>query len=203
MAVSAEKTTETDPAGDVWHWWMTETSWGWDYDIKDKSDIDIREMTFEIVGDQAIFTFKVEGNIVTNEKVNYYGTYDSDDVTYYFNYLNGTGMCYADGPSGMSFSQANYSISGSTLTATFTSVGEGSSNVQISGYAHYYSDTVLAEGGEYWMDATEDTGGDGDGDGDGDGGNGGPSGSSGTPGFEAVAVLAAVGIALIILRRRK
>lgn len=57
-------------------------------------------------------------------------------------------------------------------------------------------------------DSDGDGAGDGDGDGDGTGGDGDGDGDedgsgSGTPGFETLAVIAALGVALIILRRKK
>ena len=88
----------------------------------------------------------------------------------------------------------------------FNETGSDYSNAELWGYAAEYvemGDTTS----EWWGDWAPEThspfwGEDGDDD---DGGDGDEQQNppSGTPGFETIAAIAAIGIALIILRRRK
>ena len=105
-------------------------------------------------------------------------------------------------------SEQNITVSGDTVSVVLDVLGD-TSKVELWGYAVEYTTTVGAETNEWWGDWAPnekfphygETGGTDDTDDTDD-----PDGSdskTGTPGFELVVVLAAVAVALIILRKRR
>jgi len=222
MAVSADK-TESDPTGDVAHWEYTTGQWGWNYNIGNKPNIDITELSYFMSGPQLTLILKVVGTIQSSE-LNWYWVYlNTSDATYWMSWMEGEGggmaMNIEEGSMQWDL-EPEITVSGNTLSCTFDVVGSDYSNAELWGYSTEYVEAGDMNS-EWWGDwapethspfwgegGDDDDGGDGDdndgGDGDdNDGGSSGSSGSSGTPGLEAIAVLAAVGISLIILRRRK
>ena len=219
MNVSAE--TVTDGTGDIYHWYWNADSgtFGWQVTADEKPNINIKELTFSTSGDIATFTMTVDGIIEDSEFVSYWATYTSgENIVYLFTYINGVAGGMASNADTTQFDmEADSTVVGDTLTIMFDSVGEGTSDVEFHGYAYTWTESGGVSGESWWDYAPDtyfegdisddDTGGDdtsGDdtgGDGNGDGGT--PSPPSGTPGFETLAVIAALGVALIILRRRK
>ena len=65
MAVSADE-TESDPTGDVAHWEYTANNWGWNYNIGNKPNIDITELSYSASGGKLTVTIKVDGTIQTS-----------------------------------------------------------------------------------------------------------------------------------------
>ena len=222
MIVSADK-TESDPTGDVAHWEYTTGQWGWNYNIGNKPNIDITEISYFVSGDQLTLTLKVDGTIQSSELNWYWAFLNTSDANYWMSWMEGEGggmaMNIEEGSMQWDL-EPEIAVSGNTLSCTFDVVGSDYSNAELWGYSTEYveaGDTTSEWWGDwapethspFWGEGgDDDDGGDGDdndgGDGDdNDGGSSGSSGSSGTPGLEAIAVLAAVGISLIILRRRK
>jgi PGF-CTERM protein len=147
--------------------------------------------------------------IQDSETIVYLLFYNTTDATYTFTYTNGQGIAMGLGlGGGFNISTGEFIASGNTLTATIDLLGEGTVDA-FWGYAAEYTTLGDTQTGEWWGDwipgtfAPWYTDGDGDvnGNGDEDGGNGTPS--DGTPGFEALAVIAALAVAFVILRRRK
>ena len=196
LTVSAE----SDDAGDVWHWRVSETAWSWEHS-GGKPNIDITSVSYTITGSEATLTMTVAGTIEDSEEIIYYMHLVGDDETTYYQafYVNGEGMVMGYGGYSGFFEQLENPVSGNTFTATFE-IDNPDATYSVWAYSGEYAE-VGDESGEAWWDYAPNTyspwytGGDGNG---GDNGGGG-----GTPGFETLAVIAALGAAFIILRRRK
>jgi len=87
-SASADK-TESDPNGDVAHWQYSTGQWGWNYNVVNKPNIDITELSYSVSGDQLTLTLKVDGTIQSSE-LNWYWVYlNTSDATY----LDGRRRC--------------------------------------------------------------------------------------------------------------
>ena len=208
VLVSAE--TQTDPSGDVYHWKLTGTAWGWIPSTDPRPNIDITELTYTSDGNQITISLKVAGTIQSSENIIYWATVNTSDAFYWLmmNNQNGTGMAM-NTENAMQFELANATVSGDTLSCTFNLVGNDYNSTEYWGYAYEYEafeditkdwwgDWIPGDYSPFWGENGDD-GGDGDGDGTTDNGDD----SGGSPGFEAIAIIAAIGLAFIILRRRK
>ena len=196
---------ESDSTGDVWHWRVSETTWSWEHS-GGKPNIDITSVSHTITDSEATLTMTVAGTIGDSEKIVYYMHLVGDDETTYYQafYVNGEGMIMGYGGYSGFYEQLENPVSGNTFTATFE-IDNPDATYSVWAYSAEYAETG-DESGEAWWDYAPDTyspwytgdGDDGTNGGDGNGGTG-----DGTPGFETLVVIAALGIALIILRRRK
>jgi len=204
MAVSADK-TESDPTGDVWHWTYIDGMYGWDYNIAGKPHIDITEISYAVSGAQVTLTLKIAGTITDSELVSYRAMLYTSDSDYSLTWINNE--CIAFGTDTVDGSQMDYDpeimVSENTISATFDVVGTFSTGVELVGSAFEYT-SVGDTNVEWWADWAPETSSpyweEDDGDGDGDGTTTPPSG---TPGFETIAFIGAIAVALIILRKRK
>jgi hypothetical protein len=206
---------ESDGTNDVWHqvWSEVDQSYSWEAYSGTKNNIDITDVSYSIQGTTATVTMTTVGDMTDTENVVYTMHLKSGETSYYMiMYTNGQGSVLGFGDFTGTVSQLENPISGNTFTASFE-VSDPDAQYTLYGFNAEHTD-IDAEHGEAWWDYAPNTyapwysAGDGDGDGDGDGnGNGGNgdnggNGSSGTPGFEAIILIAAIGIALIIIRRK-
>lgn len=209
--ISIPVSAEIDPPEDLWHWYYTETNWGWG-EATGHPNIDITDVSYTKDGLDLTISMTVSGNIQTAENIIYMIYSGDPEETYYWvMYMNGVGTWGATGVSGYTGGMLTNPISadGKTLTATFTLVED----TTISPYANAieYSQSGDMATSEWWQDwypneHFQGYSGDGDGDDDNDddaSGTDGTDSTKGTPGFEALAVIAALGVAFIILRRKK
>lgn len=198
-----------DGTGDVYHWSQTGTAWSWNANIANKPDIDITEISYTVNDNKITLKLEVSGQIQTSDKIAYWVYYNTTDSTYWFTYANGTG--FGMGMQGMNFTSGeNITVSGNSISVDLDVVGD-TTDVELWGWAaEYTGDSQIT--GEWWGDwapnskftgtINDDTGGDTGGDTNGDDGNGDTSKPS-TPGFELIAVIAAVAVAFILLKRRR
>ena len=204
MAVSADK-TESDPTGDVWHWAYTDGVYGWEYNIAGKPHIDITEVSYTISGTQVTLTLKIAGTITNSELVSYRAYLHTSDSDYRVTWINNEGSGF--GTDTGNGSQIDFDpeimVSENTISATFDVVGTFSTDVELVGSAFEYT-SVGDTNVEWWADWAPETSSpyweEDDGDGDGDGTT--PPKPK-TPGFETIAFIGAIAVALIILRKRK
>jgi len=191
LTVSAE----SDSTGDVWHYYaLSETNWGWEAHTGSKPNIDITSVSDTITGSEATLTMTVAGTIEDSDKIIYYIIMTSGGSSYTAYYADGESYCIGSGgyPSPLVDP-----VSGNTFTATFE-IDDPGVTYTVHGYTIEYKEAGGEGLGEMWQDYAPDTYSPWYTGGDGNGGTGG-----GTPGFETLAVIAAIGVALIILRRRK
>jgi hypothetical protein len=179
-----------------------------------KSNIDIKEISYTVVGEQLTLTLKVYGTIQNSENIYYWASYNSTDTNYWMSWHNGEGagigMSFGGGSGSFDYDPV-VTYSGDTITGVFDVLGDTSNQV-LYGYAHEYTEYGDATK-EWWADYAPGSyfpyAGLVD-----DGinpptppGNGEekPSGGTtgGTPGFEILTLIVAITIAIIVLRKRK
>ena len=205
---TASATSIADGSNDIWHFAQSGTAWSWGGNVGDKPNIDITEVSSSTTGDKVTLMIKVDGTIQASETIFYYVYFNSTDTQYSLVWSNGRGYGWAvkEGSYGQG---ENITVSEDTISAEFTSLGD-TSTVDLWGYAVEY--TVLDDQTthDWWGDwapntkftgsmtpnggnnSTNETNGD-------NGTNQKPS----TPGFEALAVISAVGIIMILIRRNR
>lgn len=217
-----------DPSGDVYHQIVSGS--GFRYELSGERDnVDITDISYTTSGSDVTLSLTVEGSITDSENYHYWGYLKKNDDSYYqMWYYEGSGLISAGGDFGGYFDmEPTFDISngGKTLSYTFTDI-EPEVVYEPWGYAAEYVDYSGGEGGEAWIDyapgsyapwyspgdddddtgddddtaGDDDTTGDDDDDDDGGGNNGSPQ--PGTPGFETVALLAALAVAFLLLRRK-
>ena len=203
FTVSAANITE-DGTNDIWHYAQSGTTWSWGGNVGDKSYIDITEVSYSVNENKLILMLKVDGTIQSSEKVIYYAFYNSTDTQYSLVWSNGTGYGWAIKEGSYDPGQ-NITVSVGKISVEFNVLGD-TSDVELWGYAVEYTTLGSQTTNEWWGDwapdekFTYDTGTPGD---DQTPGNDSSSPEKKTPGFEVVPVIAAVAIALILLRRRR
>jgi len=195
---SAEKIT--DDTGDVWHWtWNSNTgSYSWAHSVTNQPEIDIKEISSDVEGEQMVLKMKVSGDISSSNTL-YAVFYNTTGATYYMMYSNGSGMCMAISGNYTGISYGNTTASGNTLTGTVNMIGEDTKS-EFYGYAYKYThfgDTS----GEWWGDwapqddspwyDTENS--------NNEGSSGGGGGS--TPGFEILLAAGAIALAFVIKKK--
>lgn len=204
-----------DGTGDVWHWCVTETTWGWSYN-NERPNIDITEISTSGSEGNVTVIIKVKGTITDSEKI-YYQFYlvdnkgtssTDDDISSYILYTNKTCTIYKTREAtntsdiGADLSD-NTSHSGGTLTIHFqlTDIGAPghlTSATKMAGWAYDYAETGDTTG-EYYYDLVPDE----------STGNGTTSdgkqekGKGFIPGFEAIIMIIAISGVILALKRRK
>jgi hypothetical protein len=138
---------------------------------------------------------EVSGSIEDSENVVYGAYYNTTDAIYYMTCANGSGMCMGVSNDYNQVSYGNVSVSGSTITAEANVVGTGARS-DFYGYAYKYThlgDTNAEWWGDWIPQDTSPWSGDTDLDDRSDESGG------GIPGFEGIAVLASLLIAVGII----
>jgi hypothetical protein len=206
-AFTAEALTLTDGTGDVWHWAYNGTTWSWGGNVADKPDLDITQVSATVTENHLTLSLTVVGTIRASQKIYYWAYYNTTDSTYSMYWANGTGYAFATNHS-YGYESGNISISGNTLIAVFDVMGQTSTG-DLWGWAAEYSNFANQATNEWWGDWAPNsklpfTPGTGGNTGNNTGGNNtGNNTGKKTPGFEVLPVIAAVAIAVILLRRRR
>jgi len=210
LNITASAETIADGASDIYHLTWSQTTLGWSGSLttEDKTYLDIRSVSAEEENGNLTLTMTIADVIQDSNNTLYAIFYNTTEAIYMVTYSNvlkmATGM--AVGLFNFTSGEVTLSGDGKSIIATIPLIG-GNEKAAFWAYAWEYpiDTSQIVEGyqGEWWGDwapdssftyGTTDSGnGNGDGDGNGDG----------APGFEAIAVIAAFAIALIILRRRK
>ncbi len=201
--------TEKDGTDDVFHWRVSDGNWGWEFNIADKDNIDITEVSYEVNGDQLTLTLKVDGIIEDSELIAYYAYYTSADATYWIMYTNGSAVGYCNEDYTITASAVVTKTAEDTITGVFSLYGTDTSKVDLYATAWQYTE-ANSQLTEYWVDWNpnahsniDTSGNNGISPGPGNQTSKTSNDDKGIPGFETIAVIAAIGIALILLRRKK
>jgi hypothetical protein len=188
-----------------------------DGDPTSQPNVDITHVKSYKEGQTVYFELKVAGSIISNSEEYIYfieaGGTDAEVIHAIFSNGNAT---YIDQVNPQNSGEAEYTVEGNKLTIGVP-VNVFSENIVLRANAAYGDlgtsepkaiDIAPNDGGFSGEDGGEDDTGDDDiGDGDtgddGTNGDGSEDTNGGTPGFETIVVLLALGLALIIFRRRK
>lgn len=167
-----------------------------------RPNIDVTTVTCELSGNTVTLTMTVKGSIIDSEYIKYTIWTDSDLISSYgAQYWNGDGYVLKDSD----FIDSEFSISqGNTIIFTFTKSDTveitevvGSAKEDSEDYSNHWIDNAF---GDYPGDDDDD---EIPPDGDDTESNSNGDDDEGTPGFEVIAVIAAIIVALIILKKRK
>jgi hypothetical protein len=205
----------TDGTNDVWHWAQSAsgTTWSWQGNVANKPNIDITQVSYLVDNGKITLSLTVRGTIQSSDKIVYWVYYNSTDTQYWFSWTNGDGGGF--GMKGMNItSTQNVTISDNTISVVLDALGD-TSKVDLWGYAVEYT-TIGDQTAEWWGDWAPnekfaydigtggDTGGTPDTNGTGTPADTNGSGSqTSTPGFEIILVLAAIALALVLVRKRR
>jgi hypothetical protein len=219
---SAMAATENDNQGDVWHfvwpYWQEQA-------VDNQPNIDIKEIKAETNGDQITLSMSLwQGGTFSrgdNSYAMYVMFYNTSDAYYMMTYGDIIGETPLGNAIGFSLdgsylpSSAEVIVEDNTISATMDKVGDDTTTVEFYGttwmWEEYYGEELTHDQWHDWIgDYTKDLDfgpGSGDDDDD-DGDNGGSTTASGdkppgTAGFEILTLISAIGISLIILRKRK
>ena len=201
---TASASSIKDGTNDIWHWAQSGTAWSWRGNVGDKPNIDITEVSYSANENKLTLTLEVKGTIQSSEKILYYAYYNSTDTGYTLMWSNGTGYGWATKEGSYDEGQ-NLTVSEGKISVEFNVLGD-TSKVDLWGYAVEYTTFGGQTTNEWWGDwapnqkFTYDTGTPGNNE---TPGNDSSPPEKKTPGFEVVAVIAAVAIALILVRRRR
>lgn len=232
LSVSIPAETVVDETNDVYHWHVTEGSYGWDANIGNKPNIDITELSYTKSSTQVIITFKVAGSISDSELTSYWAYLNTSDSNYYFSWNQGKGAGMATSTKDDSYDMdfdPDIAAEGDTITATFNNVGTFESGIELWGWAVEYT-TYGDMSGEWWGDwapesygmydveETSDQNGEDNETGDTDDGSSDTTDTgeeddgtqntdipppSGTPGFELFILITGIIAILLFIKKRK
>jgi len=205
-----------DATGDIWHYQAEETStlpYEWIQYGEEKPNIDIIDLSYIITGSEVTLTMTVNGMMEYSLVTTYKMYLECNEGTYEVHYANGNAGWYANAGSDENFDFVTApvtNVSNNTYTSTFQIANpdieyalwgyakEFASPGSTEKWADYASDAYAPW---YEEDSTDETGEDDTIDNTGDDEPESDT-STGTPGFETILVILALGIALIILRRK-
>jgi len=181
------------------------------------NEIDVKQITCTIEGTTLTLEYEIVGTFQRTDDYMYYTIVKTSDFNYIVSMSDGDADTMITGNAGSDYLPDNPEcvVGEHTLRAVFETQGDTTIE-EIFGWATFINDPVYQDwapdsrGPEGSFDTGgDDTGGDdtgGDDTGDDDTSGNDTSGDAkkpDTPGFQLVAVIAAVGIALILLKRRK
>jgi hypothetical protein len=218
---------EADGQGDVYHYKVSTDGVTWIYEesTETKNDIDIKEISYSIDGTTLTVTMEVYGTIRTSMNYAYIFYYNTSDAFYLFQWFGTGGIAtgldfdYVDVENPLEIMEhqtiGTLTASESTLTGEIELLGESAAS-GVWGYATEYlvdflsiTDFSQVEWwGDYWPNTYapwygSETNGDGDGTDNGPTATGDGSDGDETPGFEIITLIAAIAVAIILLRKKK
>lgn len=157
LSLTASAVSVTDSSGDVFHWVGTNYM-DWSWDVGDKPNIDITEVTYD-PGSRLTISMKVAGSIGT-EKVWYHVYFNTSNAYYHLSYmpddvLEPEAFAYPTNFDEMSLDDLmNYtepsvetSVNGNTITATIDWVTDSHEMVEFWAWAQQWEND-----GEAWSD---------------------------------------------------
>lgn len=214
-AIGVVADTEEDDKDDVWHfvypYWQTQT-------VGNQANVDIKEISAEISEDQITLSMTLwpDGAFERSdyEAAVYLMFYNTSDAYYWMSYVDTVGQ---EEPVGFAWgilleggglqALGEVVVTDNVISSTLNITGEDTTALEFYGTAQLWE--KYGTGDQYTADAWVDWIGDFSMDLDFDpGSNNNNDGTikekdDGTPGFEAIALLTAVAVALILIKRRR
>lgn len=189
----------TDGTDDIIHYTKKDDDFLYNYYYlqASKPDIDVKQITFDIIDNKAVLSMTVAGDIITdNELFAYQVVYHSSTVTYTFTYSDNDLFVISTGEGKMNQSADSFTVNGGTITVVFDKNYSGVADISLYGYAQEYTranDTLV----EHWLDYCPD-----------DMGpnsivQGGPFSSTNSPGFELILLLFTIALVYFIKRKKE
>jgi hypothetical protein len=165
-----------------------------------KPDVDVKQITCTITGDTLTLELEIYGTIQQISPYTYYAAVNTTDYQYIIIMGDGRASTIVADPAGSDYFLDNPEpvVGEHTISAVFETHGNATI-VEIFGYAKYSSISISPDMYQDWApdsrgpEVSFDTGGDASK----------TTSNPSTPGFEAIAAIAAIGIAFILLKRRK
>lgn len=202
LSVAASAATVSDGTNDVWHWRQSGATWSWQGGIGEKPQIDLVEISSIVKDNTLTLLLRVDGTIQSAETVFYYIFYNTTDTQYSLVWSDGRGVGWAVQQGSYAEGQ-NIKVTADTISVDFPVLGD-LETVDLWGYAVEYTaleDQITQQWWGDWTPNTKFTGGNQTSNGGNDTANG-DSAKPSTPGFEALAVIAAVCVAVVLFSRR-
>jgi len=216
FTASAERIN--DKTGDVYHRSQSGAAWLWNTNISDRRDIDITEIAYSLDEAKLKLKLTVAGTIQDSAYYWYNAYFNTSDTVYTWWWSNGSGVSMAYNQAQQKYDiPQNFSLIGNNSISVEFNVLGNISIVEVWGQAHQYTTIGPSQQiNEWWgdwapnskftgeiIDNDSNTNATNGGtNGTTDGGNGNTSKPS-TPGFEMLAVIIAVAVALILLRKHR
>ena len=195
---AASEESLTDSTGDVYY----QPGGGGDVQtgISTQPNIDISSISYEAGDVNLSFTINVVGQITESAQILYYGDCQSSDATYQFTYTNQSLLVYVETSSGKLPVKSQVDVVGNSLVVMIPLQTEATMMSELYAYAHFYEDPVGLMLGPKYIDTTADI--DNDANPSGDSSSSSPPGS-GTPGFEVLVFLAALGTIICVFSKKR
>ena len=203
----------SDATGDIWHYQAEETSglpYEWIHYEEEKPNIDIIDLSYTITDSEVTLMMTVNGIIERSNVTTYNMCLECSEGTYKVYYRNGIAGWYGSNESFDFVTAPVTNVSNNTYTSTFQ-IANPDVEYNVWGYTEEYASFgpgIREKWADYAPDAYapwyegDSTDEDDTNDNTEDDGTGSDT-SKGTPGFETLAVIASLGIAFIMLRRKK
>ncbi|HMA82814.1 MAG TPA: Heimdall-CTERM domain-containing surface protein [Candidatus Thermoplasmatota archaeon] len=152
-SVPSQSDSIKDPTGDILHYRWEDERYGWRGHIGNKPNIDVTEVKYAAGGNKVTISMSVGGTISFSDMVSYHVYLNTSDSHYYFMWMNddgfGTATSTKDGDFQMS--EADITVSGKTITATYNIIGTFSKVEDLWGFAAEYTEYADTSA-EWWVD---------------------------------------------------
>jgi hypothetical protein len=223
LILSVNSAAVSDPQDDVLYW--NGVDWkNWQWNVMDRPNVDIVDISYD-AGDRLTITLTIDGTYTAQNSM-YHVWYNTSNAWYYLHYS--PYIETEDEPIAVAVPinfenwtmeqlmnwtepETETSINGATMTGTFDWVTEDHTMNEFYAWAQEW-ENVGDQFSKYWVDyAPNDfspyTEYETEGNGNGDVTNGDTNGekgdtTDGTPGFELLTLIAAIGVIFILLRKR-
>ena len=167
-----------------------------------KPDVDVKQITCTVAGDTLTLELEIYGTIQQISPYTYYAAVNTTDYQYIIIMGDGHASTFVTDPAGSDYFLDNPElvVGEHTISAVFETHGNATI-VEIFGYAKYSNIYISPDMYQDWVPDSRGPKGSFDTGGTDDAGK--TTSKPSTPGFEAIAAIAAIGIAFILLKRRK
>jgi hypothetical protein len=167
-----------------------------------KPDVDVKQITCTVAGETLTLELEIYGNIQQISPYMYYAAVNTTDYQYIIIMGDGQPSTFVTGPAGSDHISDNPKlvVGEHTISAVFKTHGNATI-VEIFGYAKFSNIYISPDMYQDWAPDSRGPKGSFDTGGTDDAGK--TTSKPSTPGFEAIVAITAIGVAFILLKRRK